>query len=56
MKGAVWSKVQDMVERMHAEEDEGRESKRTKTAVLVFVDHFLSLIHQSSDTGGLVLN
>jgi hypothetical protein len=43
-----------MVERIHAGEDEGRESKRTKTAVLGFVD-FLSLIHQSSDTG-LVLN
>jgi hypothetical protein len=56
VKGTVWNEVQDMVERMHAGEDEGRESKRMKTAVLVFVDRFLSLIHQSSDTGGLVLN
>ena len=40
-----------MVERICAGADEGRESKRTKTAVLKFVDHFLSLIHQSSDLG-----
>ena len=39
-----------MVERIRAGADEGRKSKRTKTAVLKFVDHFLSLIHQSSDT------
>jgi len=56
VKGAVWNEVQDMVERICAREDEGRESKRTKTAVHKFVDHFLSLIHWSSDTGSLVLN
>jgi hypothetical protein len=39
-----------MVERIHAGADEGRKSKRTKTAVQKFVDHFLSLIHQSADT------
>ena len=38
-----------MAERIRARADEGRESKRSKTAVLKFVDHFLSLIHQSSD-------
>jgi hypothetical protein len=39
-----------MVERIHAGADEGRKSKGIKTAVLKFVDHFSSLIHQSSDT------
>jgi hypothetical protein len=39
-----------MVERIHAGADEGRKSKRTKTAVQKFVDHFSSLIHQSADT------
>jgi hypothetical protein len=34
-----------MVERIHAGKDEGRESKRTKTAILKFVDHFSLLIH-----------
>ena len=47
VKGTIWNEVQDMVERIHAGGDEGR---RTKTAVLMFVDHFLLLIHQSSDT------
>ena len=39
-----------MVERIHVGADEGRKSKRTKTAVQKFVDHFSSLIHQSADT------
>jgi hypothetical protein len=38
-----------MVERIHVGADEGREIKRMKTTILKFVDHFLSLIHQSSD-------
>jgi len=50
VKGAVRNEVQDMVERIHAGADEGRKSKGIKTAVLKFVDHFSSLIHQSSDT------
>ena len=49
MKHAVQNEVQDMVEKICVGADEGRESKRTKTKVLEFVDHFLSLIHQSSD-------
>ena len=39
-KGAVRKEVQDMVERIHV--DEGRESKRTKTAVLTFVDFLIA--------------
>jgi hypothetical protein len=38
-----------MVERIRVGADEGREIKRTKTTVLKFVDHFLSLIHQLSN-------
>ena len=53
-KGTVRNEVQDMVEKIRVGKDEGRESKRTKTAVLRFVDNFLSLIHRSSDD--LVLN
>ena len=49
MKHAVRNEVQDMVEKIHVGADEGRESKRTKTNVPEFVDHFLLLIHQSSD-------
>jgi hypothetical protein len=39
-----------MVERIHAGGDEGRKSKRMKTVVQKFVDHFSLLIHQSADT------
>jgi hypothetical protein len=39
-----------MVERIHAGADEGRKSKRMKTAVQKFVNHFSLLIHQSADT------
>jgi hypothetical protein len=50
VKGVVRNEVKDMVERIHVGADEEKKSKRMKTAIQKFVDHFSLLIHQSADT------
>ena len=42
VKGTVRNEVQNMVERIHVGKDEGRENKRTKTAVLKFVQFLIT--------------